>query len=66
VRATRPSTQGTFSFADLPAGDYLLAVVTDLDPRTWRQSDFLEQIASAGVKVSLAEGQTKTQDLRVR
>ena len=65
VLSTRPTTVGAFSFTDLPAGDYVLAVVTDLDP-AWRESDFLEQVASAGVKVAIADGEKKTQDLRVR
>ena len=47
VLSTRPTTAGTFSFTDLPAGEYVLAVVTDLGPH-WRESDFLEQVASAG------------------
>ena len=65
VLSTRPTTAGTFSFTDLPGGDYVLAVITDLDP-AWRESNFLEQVASAGVKVSIADGERKTQDLRVR
>jgi hypothetical protein len=65
VRSTRSSTEGAFSFADLPAGDYLLAVVTGVDPITW-ESAVLEQLAAAGVKVTIADGERKTQDLRVR
>jgi hypothetical protein len=66
VRSTRPSTEGAFSFPDLPSGGYLLAVVTDVDPLAWRTSELLEQVASAGVKVTIADGEKKRQDLRVR
>ena len=65
VRQTRPSTDGKFSFADLPPGAYLLAAVTDVSDAELRTAEFLASIAAAGIKVSIAEGEKKTQDLRV-
>ena len=64
--SARPATNGRFVLTDLPAGDYLLAALTDLDPLEWQTAEFLEQVSAAGVKVTLGEGEKKVQDLRVR
>ncbi len=66
VRATRPASDGRFTFADLPAGDYLLAAATDIESDTWRQPAFLEQVAASSVKVRVADGVRVTQDLQIR
>jgi hypothetical protein len=66
VKSTRPATDGQFKFADLPAGDYLLVALTDVAPDEWQQPEFLTSIASAGVRVSLGDGEKKVQDLRIR
>src|SRR4029078_2915535 len=42
VRANRPGVDGRFAFADLPAGEYLLAAVTDADANDWEDPSFLE------------------------
>jgi hypothetical protein len=65
IRSTRPATDGAFGFDDLPAGEYLIAALTDVEPDEWLRAEFLAEIAAAGVKVSLGEGERKRQDLRV-
>ena len=65
IRSARPASDGRFAFSDLPAGDYLLAALGDLDPADLDDRAFLEQLTAAGVKVSLGEGQRTTQDLRI-
>jgi hypothetical protein len=65
LKMTRPSTEGRFSFGDLPAGDYLLVALTDVEPAEWQTAEFLRTIAGAGVKLSLAQGERKIQDLRI-
>jgi hypothetical protein len=65
IRQTRPATDGTFSFADLPAGSYLLAAVTDVPEENWRSMELLSSIAPAGVPLTLVDGERKRQDLRV-
>jgi hypothetical protein len=65
LKATRPATDGRFSFADLPPGDYLLVALTDVEPDEWQQPDFLATIAPHGLKVTLGLGERKTQDLRI-
>ena len=64
--SARPATNGRFVIADLPAGEYYLAALTDLDPLEWQTAEFLEQVAGAGVKVPIGEGEKKVQDLRVK
>jgi len=64
--STRPATNGRYAFSDLPPGDYLIAALTDLDPGEWQEPEFLSQVAPAAIKITLAEGQTKSQDLRIK
>ncbi len=64
VQSTRPATNGQYTFADLPPGDYLISIATDA-PENWKTEDFLSTVAGAGVKVTLGEGEKKTQLLRI-
>ena len=66
VEAVRPSSDGRFLMQDLPPGDYLIAALLDVEPNEWQDPAFLEQIAPAGVPVTIGEGQKKIQDLRIR
>jgi hypothetical protein len=65
-QSTRPDTNGRFRLTDLPPGEYFLAALTDLDPRELEDPDFLEQAAQAAIKVSVVEGRTTVQDIRIR
>jgi len=62
---TRPATDGQFVVRDLPPGEYYLAAVTDLDTTSWQTAAFLEQIVTSALKVTLGEGESKTQDVRI-
>ena len=66
VRAVRPDADGHFSMPDLAPGDYLLGVVTDIDPEDWQNPALLDQLAPASVKVTIGEGEKKVQDLELR
>jgi hypothetical protein len=67
VKTTRPASDGHFSFADLPAGEYTLAALTDVAGDEWQAPEFLDQVvkSGAGVKVALGEGEKKTQNLQI-
>lgn len=65
IAAARPRSDGHFTF-DVPPGDYALAAVTDFDPLDLDQPAWLEQIARAGVKVTVAEGERTIQDIRIK
>jgi hypothetical protein len=62
----RPGTDGRFVFADPPAGDYVIAALTDLDPIDLMNPAVLEQIAVSGVRLSVGEGEKRVQDLKIR
>jgi hypothetical protein len=61
----RPGLDGRYTFNGLPAGDYLVAAVTDLEPGSQFDPDFLNELARAAVRVTLADGGRQTQDLRI-
>ena len=65
IRSTRPGTDGRFTVTGLPPGEYRIAALVDVAPGEINDPAFLEQIVSASVKVTLAEGERKTQDLRI-
>ena len=43
--SAKPGTDGRFVFTDLPAGEYYVAALTDLDPIDWQTPAFLEQVS---------------------
>ena len=49
----------------MPAGDYYVSAVTELDPEDLADPDFLEQLAAMSFKVTLAEGERKIQDIKL-
>jgi hypothetical protein len=64
IMATRPSTDGKFSFPNLPAGDYKLIAISDVEQGQWFDPAFLRQLLGAAVSLKLADGEKKTQNLR--
>jgi hypothetical protein len=61
----RPSSDGRFSVPGLPAGEYYVGAVTDLEPGDWQDPAFLEQLAAAAIKVTLGDGEKKVQDIKI-
>ena len=66
IKAVRPSSDGSFAIQGLPAGDYLLAAITDADPDDWQNPEFLEQLVPASIRIRLIGGQPVVQGLRMR
>lgn len=66
VRAVRPGVDGHFSIPDLPPGDYLLGVLSDIDADDWQDPALLEQLAPSSIKITIGEGEKKVQDLQIR
>ena len=64
--AVRPATDGRFSFTGLVAGEYYLAALTDVTPADLSNPQFLEMVVPAAIKIAVANGEKKTQDLRVK
>jgi hypothetical protein len=65
VKAVRPSVDGHYAIADLPPGDYLVAAVADVDPGEWEDPAFLAQLVPASLKLTVADGEKKVQNLRL-
>jgi uncharacterized protein (DUF2141 family) len=65
ITSSRPGTDGTYSVTSLPPGDYRIAAVTDVEQGEWYDPNFLTQLLPASTLVSLKEGDTKTQDLKL-
>jgi hypothetical protein len=61
-----PASDGTYKVQGLPAGEYYVCALTDLDPIDWQAASFLEQVAPAGYKVVVREGEKIVQDLQIR
>jgi hypothetical protein len=65
IMTSRPAVDGHFIFRGLPAGDYLLAAVTDIEPGGQYDPDFLAGLAAAAVRVTMPDGGKQVQDIRV-
>jgi hypothetical protein len=62
----RPAVDGKFVFRGLPAGDYLLAALTDVQQGEWYSREFLARLVTSAIPIALAEGERRTQDIRVK
>jgi len=65
VPPTRPGTDGRFRLTGLPAGEYYLAVVTSIESDEATDPAFLEALVQGAIRITLAEGETRRQDLRI-
>lgn len=66
IQQTRPSSDGSFSFKNVPTGEYRLAAVTDVQQGEWFDPAFLTELVAASVPVALGESGRFRQDLRIR
>jgi hypothetical protein len=67
TRVVRPDAAGHFVFKNLPAGAYRLAAADDLDPNAGIEPSLLRQLAATSTATfTIAEGEKKTQDVRIR
>jgi len=65
TRTARPGTDGKFTIANLPPGDYRMAAVVDVAPTDINDRAFLEQIVGASIAIKLGVGENKVQDLKI-
>jgi hypothetical protein len=64
IQSARPSTDGKFAFRNIPAGDYRLTAVTDVEPGEWFDPNFLGQLVNASIPVTVREGEKKVRTSR--
>ena len=65
VKAGQPDQDGRFKVTGLPAGDYYAVAVNYLEPGESNDPELLDRIRDRGVRFSLADGETKTLDLKI-
>jgi hypothetical protein len=65
IRMTRPATDGAFSVKGLPAGEYFLGALTDLETGEWNDPTLLDQLVRRSVTITLRDGETTAQDIRI-
>jgi hypothetical protein len=65
VVSVKPASDGAYRIRGLPPGDYYLCALSDLDVNDLYDTAFLEQLASSSIKLTLADGERKTQDLKI-
>jgi hypothetical protein len=66
IRTTRAGEDGRYSFRIVPPGDYRLATLVDPEPGSWFDKAVLGDLESTAVRISLAEGEKKIENVRVR
>jgi len=66
VRQVRPGSDGRFSLRGLPAGEYFIAALGDVEPGEWYDPSFLAQLVPAAVGVTIRDGDRTVQDLRIK
>ncbi len=65
ITTARPDQNGRFQIRGLPPGDYFLAAIDPQQPGEWFVPAFLEQQTADASRLTLSEGATRTQDLRL-
>jgi protocatechuate 3,4-dioxygenase beta subunit len=61
----RPNDEGVYQFTSMLPGEYFLVVLNDLEPSDLNDPSFLELLIPAAIRITLAEGDKKVQNLRI-
>jgi 5-hydroxyisourate hydrolase-like protein (transthyretin family) len=64
IQTARPDQNGRFQLRGLPPGDYLIAAVDGAEQGEWFDPAFLAQIKLHSSRLTLSDGEMKTQDLK--
>jgi hypothetical protein len=65
IAMARPTSTGAFSVRNLPAGDYLIAALTDVEDGEWFDPTFLAQLVPAAKALTIRAGEVTKTDLRI-
>jgi hypothetical protein len=66
IATARPDQTGQYRIRTLPAGEYYVVTVDPAEEGEWFEPAYLEEHRAGAFRVTLAEGDTKTQDFKVR
>jgi protocatechuate 3,4-dioxygenase beta subunit len=64
VQTTRPATDGAYSVS-MPAGEFCIVALTDLESGETNNPAFLEQLIPGAIKITVADGEKKKFDIRI-
>ena len=65
IATARPDQTGMFKIRNLPSGEYYVVTVDPSEQGEWFDPTYLDQHRGGAVRVTLGEGDVKTQDFRV-
>ena len=65
IQGVRPAADGAYVIRNLPAGNYLVAAVDDVEPGEWFDPAFLQRLVPAAVRITIADSEQKVQDVRI-
>lgn len=65
IMTARPDQNGKYQMRGLPSGDYFLAAVDPAEQGEWFEPAFLDQHRTGALRVTLGDGDVKTQDFRL-
>ncbi len=66
VRTARPNQDGRYSVRGMPPLDYLVIALREIETGQWQDPDFLESLRDQSARISLEDGETKVQDLKLK
>ncbi len=66
IATARPDQTGTYRIRNLPAGEYYVVAIDPSEPGEWFEPVYLEQHRAGAARVTLGEGDARTQDFRVK
>jgi hypothetical protein len=65
IQSVRPSADGTFVVRNLPAGEYYLTALEDVEPGGLFDPALLQELIPSSMKFAIGDGQQKVQNIRL-
>jgi hypothetical protein len=65
VRTARSTQDGRYTLRGLPPDDYFIAIVRDVEQGQWQDPEYLETLRDSALRISIAEGESRAQDLKL-
>ena len=64
IVTARSDKTGAYRINMLPPGDYFVVAVDDVEQGEWFDPGFLERVKDAATKLTIGEGEQRTEDLK--
>jgi len=66
IATARPDQTGKYRIRGLPAGSYYMATVDPTEQGEWFEPSYLDEHRNGAARITIADGDVKTQDFRIR